>query len=147
MDIDDTRGPLVYVPGSNHYDVAVLPPAPFARLGIPANDGRLSDDEVERVYPRNTWAMLRTRRGSIAAIHGNGIHKGPAWSGPGDPNNKPRTAIKLDLHGYKKGVARDMKENRIRRCDFDRLSELQRLFAHATIVEDDHVVFAACGDR
>jgi Phytanoyl-CoA dioxygenase (PhyH) len=147
VDIDDTRGPLVYIPASNHHDPRSCRPRLSRDLGIPANDGRLSDDEVERVYPRNTWAVLRTGRGSIAAIHGNGIHKGPAWSRPGDPNNKPRTAIKLDLHGHKKGVARDMKENRIRRCDFDRMSELQRLFAHATIAEDGHAAFAACGNR
>jgi phytanoyl-CoA dioxygenase PhyH len=147
VDIDDTRGPLVYIPGSNHHDPRSCRPRLSRDLGIPANDGRLSDDEVERVYPRNTWAVLRTERGSIAVIHGNGIHKGPAWGRPGDPNNKPRTAIKLDLHGYKKGVARDMKENRIRRCNFDRMSELQRLFAHATIVEDHYAVFAACGSR
>ncbi|MBZ5693763.1 MAG: phytanoyl-CoA dioxygenase family protein [Acidobacteriia bacterium] len=145
VDIDDTRGPLVYVPGSNHYDVRSCRPRLSRDLGIAANDGRLSDEEVERVYPRSSWAVLRTVQGSIAAIHGNGIHKGPAWTRPGDPNNKPRTAIKLDLHGHKAGVVRDGKENRIRRADFDRMSELQRLFAHATLVEDQVPVPALAG--
>ena len=81
--------------------------------------------------------MLRTGRGRFAAIHGNGIHKGPAWPRPGDSANKPRTAIKLDLHGHKSGVARDLKENRICRRDFQRMSRLQRLFAHAHLVEND----------
>lgn len=136
VDIDDTRGPLVYVPGSNHYDVRSCRPRLSRDLGIVANDGRMSDDEVARIYPRRDWAILRTKRGSIAAIHGNGIHKGPAWTEPGSPKNKPRTAIKLDLHGYKPGVARDLKENRIRKCDFERMSELQKLFAHGALVEE-----------
>lgn len=136
VDINDRRGPLVYVPGSNHYDVRSCRPRLSRDLGIDANDGRLSDEEVERIYSRSTWAVLRTARGSIAAIHGNGIHKGPAWSKPGDPMNLPRTTIKLDLHGHKSGVVRDGRENRIWRRDFEKLSDLQRLFAHATLVEE-----------
>jgi hypothetical protein len=137
VDIDDTRGPLVYVPGSNHYDVRSCRPRLSRDLGIVANDGRMSDAEVERIYPRGDWAILRTQRGSIAAIHGNGIHKGPAWTEPGSPKNKPRTAIKLDVHGYKAGVPRDLKENRIRKCDFERMSHLQKLFAHGALVEEE----------
>jgi Phytanoyl-CoA dioxygenase (PhyH) len=136
VDIDDAHGPLVYIPGSNLYDARSCRPRRSRDLGIAANDGRLSDDEVERVYPRSMWAFLRTKRGSIAAIHGNGIHKGPAWANSGDPSNKARTAIRLDLHGHKLGVKRDGKENRMRQSDFERMSELQRLFAHAEIVED-----------
>jgi len=136
VDIDDRRGPLVYVPGSNHYDVRSCRPRLSRDLGLAGHDGRLSDEEVEHVYPRRGWAVLRTVRGSIAVIHGNGIHKGPAWTRPGDSNNEPRTAIRLDLHGYKRGVVRDMKENRMRKADFGRMSELQRLFAHAAIVEE-----------
>jgi Phytanoyl-CoA dioxygenase (PhyH) len=136
VDIDEKRGPLIYVPGSNHYDVRSCRPRLARDLGLQGNDGRLSDEEVERVYPRNTWAVLKTGRGSIAAIHGNGIHKGPAWTQPGDPSNLPRTAIKLDLHGFKKGVRRDFRENVMRLGDFERMTELQRLFAHATVVKD-----------
>jgi hypothetical protein len=137
VDVDDTCGPLVYIPSSNHYDVRSCRPRLSRDLGIPANDGRLSDEEVERVYPRRSWAVLHTRRGSVAAIHGNGIHKGPAWSRPGDPNNRPRTAIKLDLHGYKSRVSRDLNENRILSSDYARMSALQRLFAHPTLVEQE----------
>ena len=142
VDIDDTRGPLVYVPGSNHYDVRSCRPRLSRDLGLATNDGRLSDEEVERIYPRREWALLRTGRGSVAAIHGNGIHKGPAWPEPGARKNLPRTAIKLDLHGFKAGVSRDMKENRIRKCDFERMSELQRLFAHGTLVEENTLALA-----
>lgn len=143
VDIDGTRGPLIYVPGSNHYDVRSCRPRLSRDLGIAANDGRLSDEEVERVYPRNTWATLVTGRGSMAAIHGNGIHKGPAWDRPGNPRNQARTAIKLDLHGYKAGVNRNLQENRMRKVDFDQLTELQRLFAHAALVEAPSKVIAA----
>ncbi len=145
VDVDDTRGPLVYVPGSNRYDVRSCRPRLSRDLGLPGNSGRFSDDEVERIYPRAEWATLRTCRGSIAMIHGNGIHKGPCWTKPGDPANKPRTAIKLDLHGYKSGVVRDGKENRMRRSDFDRLTDLQRLFAHATVVDELAAVSTRAG--
>jgi hypothetical protein len=97
----------------------------------------LSDEEVESAYPRESWSVLRTTRGSIAAIHGNGIHKGPAWACPGDPANRPRTAIRLDLHGYKAGIVRDQGENRMLRADWERMNELQRLFAHATFVDGE----------
>jgi len=136
VDIDDARGPLVYVPESNHYDVRSCRPRLSRDLGLAANDGRLGDEEVERIYPRDSWAVLRTPRGGIAAIHGNGIHKGPSWPRPGDPANQPRTAIRLDLHGHKSGVIRDARENRMWASDFRRMGELQRLFAHATLVDN-----------
>ena len=135
VDIDDTCGPLIYVPGSNHYDVRSCRPRLSRDLGIGANDGRLSDQEVERAYPRDTWRALHTPRGSIAAIHGNGIHKGPAWAHPGDPANRARTAIRLDLHGHKSGLVRDQRENVMPRVVWDEMTPLQRLFAHATFAE------------
>jgi Phytanoyl-CoA dioxygenase (PhyH) len=133
VDIDDAHGPLVYVPGSNHHDVRSCRPRLSRDLGIDANDGRFSDEEIARVYPPATWAVLRTGRGSVAMIHGNGIHKGPAWPRIGDAANQARTAIKLDLHGYKSSVAREFNENVMRREDFEKLSDLQKLFAHATV--------------
>ncbi|MGH9575394.1 MAG: phytanoyl-CoA dioxygenase family protein [Candidatus Acidiferrales bacterium] len=135
VDIDDECGPLVYVPGSNHYDVRSCRPRLSRDLGVAANDGRLSDAEVERTYPRNTWSVLRTARGSIAAIHGNGIHKGPAWNRPGNPANRARTAIRLDLHGHKSGLVRDQRENRMPIHVWNGMSPLQRLFAHPTLIE------------
>lgn len=146
VDIDDRCGPLIYVPGSNRYDVRSCRPRLSRDLGIAANDGRLSDEEVGRAYPRSSWIALHTESGSIAAIHGNGIHKGPAWARPGDPANRPRTAIRLDLHGHKGGITRDHKENRVRRSDFDRMTPLQRLFAHASIVDDSSVLPSSSSD-
>ena len=135
VDIDGSCGPLIYVPGSNRYDVRSCRPRLSRDLGVAANDGRLSDEEVERAYPREMWKALHTARGSVAFVHGNGIHKGPAWARPGDPSNRARTAIRLDLHGYKSGVTRDFRENRITEATWNGMTELQRLFAHATFVE------------
>lgn len=146
IDIDDTRGPLVYIPGSNHYDVRSCRPRLSRDLGVAGNSGRFSDEEIERVYPRAEWVALRTVRGSIAMIHGNGIHKGPSWPRPGDPANKPRTAIKLDLHGCKSGVVRDGKENVMRHSDYERLTDLQKLFAHATLAEQPIAISACASD-
>ncbi|HUO33987.1 MAG TPA: phytanoyl-CoA dioxygenase family protein [Candidatus Acidoferrum sp.] len=143
VDIDDTRGPLVYIPGSHRYDARSCRPRLSRDLGLDANDGRLSDEEVSRVYPRNSWVSLRTVRGSVAWVYGNGIHKGPAWPRPGDPSNQPRTAIKIDIHGYKSGIARDFRENRIAESALARLTPLQLLFAHASPVEDSSVYRSA----
>lgn len=134
VDIDDTRGPLVYLPGTNRYDVRSCRPRLNRDLGIVANDGRLSDSEVERHYPQTEWRRLKVKRGSVVLIHGNGIHKGPVWPRLGDSSNQPRTAIRIDVHGPKVGSDYSAKKNRLRTEDFDRLSTLQKLFAHAQCV-------------
>jgi hypothetical protein len=133
VDIDDTRGPLVYVPGTNHYDVRSCRPRLSRDLGINANDGRLSDSEVEKHYPQSAWTRLRVKRGSVVMIHGNGLHKGPAWPHLGDRSNLPRTAIKIDIHGPKPGVDYSLKTNCLKRTDFERFSPLEKLFAHEVL--------------
>lgn len=83
---------------------------------------------------RLIWA-LRTKRGSLAIIHGNGLHKGPVWPNYGDPRNRARTAIRLDFHGYKLRTKQNRwKQTRIRAVDFARLSRLQRLFTDESAV-------------
>jgi hypothetical protein len=129
VDIDDSVGSLIYVPGTNAYDVRSCRPRLSRDLGIDANDGRLSDEEVLKHYPPEVWKDIKVKRGSVAIIHGNGIHKGPVWSNPGDPSNRARTAIKLDVHGPKRGVNRESKRNRLRKEDFDQMTPLQKLFA------------------
>jgi Phytanoyl-CoA dioxygenase (PhyH) len=133
VDIDDTHGPLVYIQGTNHYDVKSCRPRLSRDLGINANDGRLSDAEVEKHYPQEEWSRIKVKRGSVALIHGNGIHKGPAWLRPGDPSNQPRTAIKIDVHGPKPGVDYATKKNVMRSEDYAQLTALQRLFAHESL--------------
>ena len=136
VDIDDARGPLVYVPGSNHYDVRSCRPRLSRDLGIDANDGRLSDEEVERVYPRSAWApcapvaaasrpfmamaSTRARHGHAPAIHTTSREP---------PSSSTCMATKPGSCATEKKIASA--------TDFERMSELQRLFAHATIVEDE----------
>jgi hypothetical protein len=138
VDIDDTRGPLIYVPATNHYDVRSCRPRLSRDLGIAGHDGRISDAEIEKHYRRGTWSVLRVPRGSLAIIHGNGFHKGPAWPQYGLATNQPRTAVRLDFHGHKLGK-RDSrwKGVRIRAADYERLTPLQRLFVDPGAVVRD----------
>jgi ectoine hydroxylase-related dioxygenase (phytanoyl-CoA dioxygenase family) len=137
VDIDKTRGPLIYVPGSNHYDVKSCAPRLGRDLGINENDGRISDSEIEKYYPKESWAVVRAKRGSVAIIHGNGLHKGPAWSQQEESENKPRTAIRIDITGYKPfGTSPSVQERRIRRESYDRLNRLQKLFTTGYVIVD-----------
>jgi hypothetical protein len=136
VDIDETRGPLIYVPSSNRYDVRSCRPRLSRDLGIPDHDGRISDREIDKYYPEKTWKAVRARRGSIAIIHGNGFHKGPSWARYGNPTNQPRTAVRLDFHGHKLGVNMRWKANKLRRDDYARLNPLQKLFADESAVLD-----------
>ncbi len=121
----------MYVPGSNHYDVRSCRPRLSRDLGIAANDGRLSDEEVERIYPRQYVGDSADRSEEASrAIHGNGIHKGPAWGVPGSPLNSA-------AHGDQAGFARvqsrsasaTLKENRIRRIRIiERMSAIAEAF-------------------
>jgi hypothetical protein len=138
VDIDDTRGPLVYVPGTNHYDARSCRPRLSRDLGIAGFDGRISDEEVAKYYPPSSWSFLRVKRGTLAIIHGNGLHKGPAWPDYSASSNRPRTAVRLDFQGHKFGKANNIwKGAKIRAEDFRRLTPLQRLFTEeAAVVEN-----------
>lgn len=134
VDIDDTRGPLVYVPGTNRYDVTSCRPRLSRDLGINAHDGRVSDSEIEKYYPKDSWTAVRVKRGSVAIIHGNGFHKGPAWPQYGDLRNQARTALRLDFHGHRMGINMRWKGSKIAREDYARFSKLQRLFTEESAV-------------
>jgi hypothetical protein len=139
VDIDDTRGPLIYIPGTDRYDVRSCRPRLNLDLGISDNDGRISDQEMERYYPTYFWVPIRVKRGSVVIMHGNGFHKGPSWPHPGDPRNKPRTALRFDFTGRNfYGIYTGQKK--IRREDHARLSRLQKLFTkRLTVVDNSHV--------
>ncbi len=134
VDVDQNRGPLVYVPGSNLHRSS---PRLLSAFGLPANQRLLEDEEVEHLYPRTTWETLYGGRGSIALIHKRGIHKGPTWVFPGDPNNKSRTTIRIDINGYGPGTLRHLNGNSMRKWNFDRMSALQRLFAHPSLLAEE----------
>ena len=120
----------VYVPGTNRYDVQSCRPRLSKDLGIGSADGRYTDEEIEKYYPRQQWIPLKVTRGSVAIIHGNGFHKGPAWPRYGDPSNRPRTALRFDLAGRKARGGYRGQEKKLRREDYDRLSKLQKLITH-----------------
>jgi ectoine hydroxylase-related dioxygenase (phytanoyl-CoA dioxygenase family) len=101
VDIDDTRGPLVYVPGSDKNDTRSCRPRLARDLQLEGFDGRIPDSEVERVYPRSEWKSVFARRGSVAIIHGNGLHRGPGWCVDGSVENRERTAIRININGLK----------------------------------------------
>ena len=135
VDIDEARGPLICVPGSNHcgsYRASQLRDSQF-----PISNRPLADFEVERAYPRNQWATLLGERGTMGAIHGKGVHSGPTWRQTNAAANKPRTSIQIEARGYKSGVQRETAENRMRRWNFDRMTGLQQLFAHADLVDGE----------
>jgi hypothetical protein len=135
VDIDETTvGSLIYIPGTNHYDVRSCRPRLSRDLGLAGFDGRISDEEVLKYYPQQSWFSVRARRGSIAIIHGNGLHKGPVWARYGEPRNRARTAVRLDFNGHKWGKQNRWKQNKIRSSDYARFTPLQRLFADKSAV-------------
>ncbi len=126
VDIDETRGPLVYVPGSNRNDTRSCRPRLARDLGLKGFDGRIPDSEVERVYPRSEWIQVPVRRGSIVIIHGNGLHKGPNWCLDGSVPNRERTAIRININGLKIGHRRHS-GNALNPSTYDSLTPLQQL--------------------
>lgn len=136
VNIDDTRGPLIYVPGTHRYDVRSCRPKENRDLGIDGNDGRISDSTMEKYYPRETWATLKVKRGSVVIMHGNGFHKGPSWKSYDDPRNAARTAIRVDAHGNSAKTTYRGGGEKITRPDYERLTRLQRLFAKWSTVVD-----------
>jgi hypothetical protein len=132
--VDSTRGPIVYVPGSNLYGASG--PRLLNAFGLPRDPRRLEDREVECVYPRETWVTLGGERGSVTAIHRRGLNKGPAWTFSEGANNKPRTAIRIESTGYKRGLRYEWRGNAMRKWNFERMTKFQQLFAHADLVEE-----------
>ena len=124
----DTSGAFVYVPFSNRYDPRSCRPRLSRDLNTNANDGRLSDQEVEKYYPKGTWITVREKRGSVVVFHGNGIHKGPSWAQYGDARNQPRTAIRLGFGGFKFGAGSNPTGVKVREEDHQKLNKLQKLF-------------------
>jgi hypothetical protein len=129
VDADESHGALVFVPKSNRYSdyQGRLPQAtPFPIVNRPLNE-----EEVERVYPREGWATLLGKRGTLTAIHGKGIHAGPVWPATAKATNKPRTSIQIEARGHSDIMPCERGENRMRAWNFERMTELQQWFAHA----------------
>jgi Phytanoyl-CoA dioxygenase (PhyH) len=64
-DVTDATGPHCMVPGSHRQ-----------RNDSLWRDGRISDDEMAQAYPRETWAVLLGKSGSIFIVDTSAFHKG-----------------------------------------------------------------------
>jgi hypothetical protein len=85
--------------------------------------------------PKDSWAVVRAKRGSVTIFHANGFHKGPAWPKYGDPANQSRTALKFNFM-YKAETSSRGKGQRIKREDYGRLNSLQKLFTKGYQIVD-----------
>ena len=134
VDVDDRSGPLIYLPGTNKHDYKSCHLRLTRDLGTPGYDGRITDEEVAKYYPREDWVPLKLKRGSAIIFHGNGFHKGPCWAVPGDPANRPRTALRMHMGGNRRESAFNV--TKIRAADLARLSPLQAKFTRLYKVWD-----------
>jgi hypothetical protein len=64
-DVTDSTGPHCMIPGSHRQ-----------RNDSLWRDGRTSDDEMAKAYPRETWAVLLGKAGSIFIVDTSAFHKG-----------------------------------------------------------------------
>jgi hypothetical protein len=134
VDVDESHGSLVYVPGSNRCNDYRGHLPRVARF--PIANRPLNEEEVERVYPRERWVTLLGKRGTLTAIHSKGIHSGPVWPATTKATNKPRTSVQIVARGHSDTMQCEPGENRMRTWNFDRMTELQQWFAHANFVDD-----------
>jgi hypothetical protein len=117
-EIDETRGPLVYIPDV-HY------------VHSQTNDEQPGSKET----PRKKWAVLSAERGSIIAIPHRSAQSS-LWTYPANVKNNPRTSIVINMSGYKRGDARVISQNRMLKWNFDRMTALQQMFAYAGFIQE-----------
>lgn len=142
VDVDESRGALLYVPESSRHTNDrghLLKAARFPIINRPLNE-----EQVERMYPRERWVALLGKRGTLTAIHGKGIHSDPVWRATATAINKPRTSIQIVTRGYSNTQFRSG-ENRMRSWNFSRMTELQQWFAHADFVDDEESSLTKAG--
>jgi hypothetical protein len=141
LDMDGTHGLLVYLP-SKHNCLTFERNAP--------RESDISGSDRKRVpymktnSARSKWVVLRGDRGTIVAVSGGG-DRGSVWTYPGDVNNKPRTSLRIQISGYKAGDLPAAPQNRILKWNFDRMTELQQMFAYPGLVDDPTPGFARVG--
>ena len=87
------------VESTNWHNLKSCRPRLTRDLDQDGHDGRISDEELAKYYPPESWATIRARAGSAVIVHGNGFHKGPVWPAAGSPSNLPRTALRIDIRG------------------------------------------------
>lgn len=139
VDIEAAHGPLVYIPEA--HQIYTRPSAPAERAQD--NDaGR--EQRASRETERGKWVVLRGKRGSITAIPHRGTHAS-VWTYPADTSNKPRTSIVIRISGYKRGEVALAPQNRMLKWNFDRMTELQRMFAYPGFIDEPIPEFAKVG--
>lgn len=131
LDIDDSRGPFVYVPGV--YNCMTLDRRSLGASGVSECAPAYVPNQ-EKISSRSKWMVLRAERGSIVAVPGSGS-SGSIWTYPADVNNKPRTTIMIQTCGYRSGDRLGRIRNRILKWNFDRMTSLQQLFAFPEFVD------------
>ncbi len=117
-DVDEDHGPLLFVPGTHHHSVTAWKPQT-------GRDGRYSDEEIERFFPKETWVRFLGRRGSVLIADTNGIHKGPWWTDPENPRGRHRDLLQFRQSSLL-GPAGPQKM-KIRRDTAKRMTPIQRV--------------------
>lgn len=126
MDIDESRGPLVYIP-DQHY------------VHKTKSDGAHATDAD--ATPRDKWVTLRGERGSISAIPRRSVQSS-LWTYSADVKSNPRTSIVINVAGYKSGEPPLSGQNPMLRWNFDRMTALQQMFAYPAFVHEAAPTFA-----
>ena len=133
IDIDGKRGPLTYVPNSHRHDAKSCVPRTNYDLDSTEIYGRVSDEEVEKVYPRKDWVTFYGKKATVAIADVNGFHKGPNWDEFGNSENKHRDTIRFTLRGrsFEKSNASPANIEKIYKADVDNMSDMQKLFLNS----------------
>lgn len=117
-EVDETRGPLVYIPDVQY-------------VRSPVDDEQSQSKET----PRAKWAVLRAERGSIIAIPHRSAQSS-LWTYPAGAKNNPRTSIVINMSGFRRGEIPAIAQNRMLKWNFDRMTALQQMFAYAGFIQE-----------
>jgi hypothetical protein len=139
VDIEESHGPLVYIPEA--HQIHTRPSVPPEEV----QDGHVGGEHGNsRKTERGKWVVLRGKRGSITAIAHRSSHAS-LWTYPADTSNNPRTSIIIIISGYKPGEIALQPQNRMLRWNFDRMTELQQMFAYPRFIDEPIPEFAKVG--
>lgn len=138
-DMDDTEGPIVFIPGTHaSASSRVGPDDPATMHSYNAGPGgqRPHAQKPKRSGARKNWVVVRGDRGSIVAVHARGLPAGSIWAYPGDVTNRPRTSIRITVRSHHDKAAMETAQNRMLKWNFDRMTDFQKMFAHPRFVDE-----------
>ena len=139
IDVDGKRGPLTFVPNSHNHDLKSCIPRTNYDLGVDELYGRVSDSEVEKVYPKKDWVTFYGKRATVVIAHVNGFHKGPNWDKFGSNENKYRDTIRINFRGisFEQKNTNEKNKQKIYKKDVAKMSHIQKIFLkNYEILED-----------